>query len=474
MSFLWHTLRHHLWWILSSLALIGGMVVVQNTTTIPQTLSAPLATATPIYYQPLINLSSPDYKPLIAFNPLLAPTNTPTARPLNLPAPTASPTPTATPPPNYITHIVRPGEVLVSIALEHGITAEAILLANQLHSTASLAVGQKLLIPEKPHAHELYEVKRGDTILSVAARFGSSVEAITKANPQFTLKTIQVGDQVKIPTIFSLEPTPQTASSAIEQYYEVQPGDAILTIADEFNVSAELLLAINNITNPQQLRVGTKLLIPSNDGLMLGVPIVLYQVKANETLLSIVSKYGSSVRDVLYTNPSLLPAALKKGDLVAVPIIFPTLRTKPSSSQPTRQGPPPLNQPQLVAQMIAALNAEREQNHLPPLLEDETLKSVALGHAQDMVMRDFFGHVNPDGQTLRQRLIAGKFGNPYHVGENIQRNNQPSDKTVQVALNWLMNSKLHRQNMLNADYHLVGVSLVQSGEMYTIVMDFSE
>jgi uncharacterized protein YkwD/LysM repeat protein len=334
-------------------------------------------------------------------------------------------------------------------------------------------VGQKLLIPEKPHAYELYEVKQGDTILSVAAKFGSSVEAITKANPQFTLKTIQVGDQVKIPAVFSLEPTPQTASSVIEKYYEVQPGDAILTIADQFDVSAEMLVSINNITNPQQLRVGTKLLIPSDDGLMLGVPIVLHQVKANETLLSIVSKYGSSVRDVLYSNPSLLPAALKKGDLVAVPIIFPTLRTKPSS-QPARQGPPPPNQPKLVAQMIAALNAERTQRHLSPLLEDETLKLVALGHAQDMVVRDFFGHVNPDGQTLRQRLIAGKFGNPYHVGENIQRNNQPSDKTVQVALDWLMNSKLHRQNMLNADYHLVGVSMVQSGEMYTIVMDFSE
>lgn len=49
-------------------------------------------------------------------------------------------------------------------------------------------------------------------------------------------------------------------------YYLVQPGDTLGNIALEFDVNADLLYDINNMTDPDLLRIGTYLIIPGSDG----------------------------------------------------------------------------------------------------------------------------------------------------------------------------------------------------------------
>ena len=55
-----------------------------------------------------------------------------------------------------------------------------------------------------------------------------------------------------------------------------------------------------------------------------------------------------------------------------------------------------------------------------PLVHDPRLREAARLHSQDMTLRDFFSHDDPDGDTVRIRIEAtGYSGAPY--GENIAR-----------------------------------------------------
>jgi len=73
--------------------------------------------------------------------PILMPTLPTTA------TPTVSATSTVTPTPSVRTHIVLPGETLVSIAQEYDVAVEAILELNGLTNPNVIEVGQELLIP---------------------------------------------------------------------------------------------------------------------------------------------------------------------------------------------------------------------------------------------------------------------------------------------------------------------------------------
>ncbi len=46
--------------------------------------------------------------------------------------------------------------------------------------------------------------------------------------------------------------------------YVVQPGDNLLAIAREYNVSSDDIMALNNLRNPNLLRAGDELRIPQN------------------------------------------------------------------------------------------------------------------------------------------------------------------------------------------------------------------
>ena len=85
--------------------------------------------------------------------PTFTPTGTPQPTPILMPTlpttatPTVSATSTVTPTPSVRTHIVLPGETLVSIARGYDVAVEAILELNGLANPNVIEVGQELLIP---------------------------------------------------------------------------------------------------------------------------------------------------------------------------------------------------------------------------------------------------------------------------------------------------------------------------------------
>lgn len=123
-------------------------------------------------------------------------------------------------------------------------------------------------------------------------------------------------------------------------------------------------------------------------------------------------------------------------------------------------GPPPVPPPPTQAELDYAsdvldiVNLERTSRGLDPVVQDAAAAEAAFGHANDMAVRGFFDHVNPNGEDPGDRLDragAAFFG----WAENIaQGQSTPSD-----VLDAWMGSAGHRANILSPSFGRLGVGV---------------
>jgi LysM repeat protein/predicted nucleic acid-binding Zn ribbon protein len=157
----------------------------------------------------------------------------PTITPTNVPATPAEEAPSK--PSGTVEHEVVQGETLLSIALDYGITVDEVRAANGLTGDL-IRPGDRLTIPNQqavvapqvgqaapkgPVSTFDYVVQDGDTIISIAARLGSTVEEILSANGLGVSDLIRPGDSLKIPVR-------QVPSEVLESSSTVQETSAAL------------------------------------------------------------------------------------------------------------------------------------------------------------------------------------------------------------------------------------------------------
>jgi len=166
-------------------------------------------------------------------------------------------------------HVVQPGETLYSIAWRNGTTVQALMAVNGLHSTLIYS-GQRLVIPSpgavtaSPSTASVgssYVVQAGDTLYSIATRNGISVASLMRANG-LSNTWIWTGQTLIIPNGSAPAAAPQGQATAA-QYYVVQWGDTLYSIAWRFGVSIGLLAQANGIPANGWVYAGQRLLIPS-------------------------------------------------------------------------------------------------------------------------------------------------------------------------------------------------------------------
>lgn len=138
------------------------------------------------------------------------------------------------------------------------------------------------------------------------------------------------------------------------------------------------------------------------------------------------------------------------------------------SPRPNGNGGDPPSAEVLALEVAAhdLVNAQRTANALPALIMRNDLREVARAHSEDMAARDFFDHVNPDGDDPFDRLDdAGIAFN--NAGENIAFN-QGFPNPAAVAVDGWMNSQGHRENILRSAFtHAgMGVAVTANGEHY--------
>jgi LysM repeat protein len=111
-----------------------------------------------------------------------------------------------------VTHVVQPGQTLLSIAWLYGVDVSTLARANNILNPNYIYVGQRLIIPAKPTAQPAtgaYVVKLGDTLYSIARHFGTTAWAIAQANGMYNLNHIYVGQRLMIPGVAPVTPAPQ-------------------------------------------------------------------------------------------------------------------------------------------------------------------------------------------------------------------------------------------------------------------------
>jgi uncharacterized protein YkwD len=102
------------------------------------------------------------------------------------------------------------------------------------------------------------------------------------------------------------------------------------------------------------------------------------------------------------------------------------------------------------------MTAERQRRGLRPLNYSSSLAQVAGRHACDMVQRNFFSHVAPNGSTPMRRVkSAGVCARV--TAENIAMGYPSPDRTFRI---W-MESPKHFENMMNGRVNSVGVAVVE-------------
>ena len=136
---------------------------------------------------------------------------------------------------------------------------------------------------------------------------------------------------------------------------------------------------------------------------------------------------------------------------------------------PTSPGEP--GPPQVEFDSYVLINDARTDHAIDPPLElREAIAQVARDHSRQMRDRGFFGHRDPQGRTVADRLAEA--GVPYRVAaENLARTaNIPNPAAW--AHEQLMQSAEHRPNILNPDFDLVGVGVAREGSTYWITQVF--
>jgi uncharacterized protein YkwD len=111
------------------------------------------------------------------------------------------------------------------------------------------------------------------------------------------------------------------------------------------------------------------------------------------------------------------------------------------------------------AALLVQINAVRVAHGLKAVQPANLLHDVALGHSDDMILRDYFGHTSPSGWTLRDRLMHSGFvrGYIWRGGETLAWGLGPTATPVATVQMWL-HSPEHRAILLSPSWRHVGIS----------------
>ena len=151
-------------------------------------------------------------------------------------------------------YIVKSGDTLYKIALANNLTVADLINANNLSSN-TLTIGQKLIIPSKNQEqvntnYSNYTITKGDNLYSIAREYNTTVQELMDIN-NLKSNLLNIGQVIKVPT--------KTPAST-ENTYTVQSGDTLYSIARKFGKTVTDIQKKNNLTGTT-LSIGQKLII---------------------------------------------------------------------------------------------------------------------------------------------------------------------------------------------------------------------
>jgi peptidoglycan lytic transglycosylase D len=174
-------------------------------------------------------------------------------------------------------HSVRRGESLSTIAAQYGSSVGAIKQANGLRGTM-IHPGQSLIVPRFANApsgpsqrqaeNGGYVVQSNDTLWDISRAFGVSLDALCAANGLSRRSVIQPGQRLRLPSGSAPRESSSSPSSPTTEWsgrYTVRSGDTLSGIASRYRVSVTELRRTNGLAN-SRIYPGNTLTVPGSRG----------------------------------------------------------------------------------------------------------------------------------------------------------------------------------------------------------------
>ncbi len=218
----------------------------------------------------------------------------------------------------YRRHRVRNGETLSLLASRYGTSVSAIQMANQMGRRTMIREGSMILIPASswdtrdplaelvaPGERVTHRVRRGETLSTIARRYGTTVAAVQRWNGLASPHHVRAG---QILTLFAGggESAPAAAPARRETprpgeltTHTVQAGESLWSVARQYGLTVNQLRSLNGqLRGKTLIRPGQKLTVTApSDG-----DAIVHRVARGETLWDIAARYGTTVGDIRRWN----------------------------------------------------------------------------------------------------------------------------------------------------------------------------
>jgi len=213
-------------------------------------------------------------------------------------------------------YTVQRGDTLNAIARRKGIKVADIRLYNNLSSTDRIYIGQNLTIPRsepvgpRDTTTREYTVQAGDNLTRIARKFNLQVETIKSFN-QLRSDNIHQGQTLKIPPAGKETPV---STSPID--YTVTRGDTLTSIASRFGTTVREIEQHNDLSS-DRLYVGQELTVPQGTSSIETQPRE-YTIRRGDTLTSIANRFNTTIAQLRRHN-DLRSDTLHPGKTISIP-----------------------------------------------------------------------------------------------------------------------------------------------------------
>lgn len=171
------------------------------------------------------------------------------------------------------TYTVKAGDTLSAIASRYSTSSSTLASLNSLSNPNLIYVGQVLKVSSNASTSSStsssanstvttaasYTVKAGDTLSAIAAKYGTTYQALASTNSISNPNDIYVGQVIKVSATATAASSQAASSTNSNGSYTVKSGDTLYGIALANGLNWQTLAKQNGISDPNVIFVGQKL-----------------------------------------------------------------------------------------------------------------------------------------------------------------------------------------------------------------------